>query len=147
MISLDFSNIQLRLKKIAEKTHVFDPLRRKWLVLTPEEHVRQYVIHFMIQGMDYPASLMAAEKKILVGKKTKRFDLAVYNRDHQPWMLVECKEPEVLISEATLYQLLNYHRTIPCRYWMLTNGHQTFCADASDTSNIKWLDALPVYNR
>jgi hypothetical protein len=100
----------------------------------------------MISVAHYPAALLAVEKAILVGSRTKRFDIVVYNREHKPWMLVECKAPEVPITEKTLEQLLNYQRSVQCSYWLLTNGHQTYCADACDVSNIKWLESLPVYH-
>lgn len=145
MISLDLSNIQLKLKQDAGKTIVFDPIRKRWVLLTPEEHVRQHIIQYLIQNLDYPPALMAVEKGIMVGARSKRFDIVVYNREHKPWMLVECKAPEVAITEATLHQLLNYQRTVQCSYWVMTNGHQTFCADAYDVANIKWLVSMPGY--
>jgi hypothetical protein len=148
MIPLDFSGIQLKLREDENgKLQVFDPVRKNWFFMTPEEHVRQYLLRYLTEGMEYPAGRMAVEKKIFVGKIAKRFDITVYDGDHRPWMLVECKEPEVMISEATLFQLLNYQRTIQCRYWLLTNGHQTFCADAGNIMEIKWLEQLPVYER
>lgn len=146
MISLDFSNCVLRLRKDGDKTTIFDPVRKKWLVLTPEEHVRQYMLAYMVHDLNYPVSLIAVEKAIRVGSMTKRFDIVVYGRDHMPWMLVECKAPEVMISEATLHQLLNYQRTVQCNYWVLTNGHQVFCADACNVQDIKWLLSFPAYN-
>ena len=145
MISLNFSNIQLKLQRTDDKTSVFDPILKKWIILTPEEHVRQYMIQYLTCVMQYPASLLAVEKTILVGNLSKRFDIVVYSRDHKPWMLVECKAPEVPVSEKTLHQLLNYQRIVQSNYWLLTNGHQTFCADACDVENIKWLDSLPAY--
>jgi len=146
MITLDFSDIQLKLKIEKGKTIVFDPIRKIWIILTPEEHVRQYVLQYLIKKMNYPTGLIAVEKKILVGKMTRRFDIAVYDRNHQPWMLIECKEPEVPISDATFFQLLHYNRSIPSKYWLLTNGHQNFCADAGKMEQIKWLPELPAYN-
>ena len=146
MITLDFSGIHLKLRQEENKTRVFDPVRKEWFVLTPEEHVRQYILALFIENDLYPKRMIAVERKITVGKVTKRFDIVVYNREHLPWMLVECKEPEVMITENTLHQLLNYQRTTQCRYWLLTNGHQTFCADALDPKDIKWLDALPAYS-
>jgi hypothetical protein len=146
MITPDFSNILLRLRKTDDKTTVFDPVRKKWLVLTPEEHVRQYMLHYLTGVIQYPASLVAVEKSIKVGNVNKRFDIVVYDRSHKPWMLVECKAPGVPVSEKTLQQLLNYQRTVQCNYWLLTNGHQTYCADACDVQHIKWLDSLPAYD-
>jgi hypothetical protein len=145
MIMLDFSNITLRLRKVENKTQVFDPIRKKWLVLTPEEHVRQYLLQYLIETLNYPTGLIAVEKKILVGTMAKRFDVVVYDRNHQPWLLAECKAPDIMITETTLHQLLQYQRTTQCRYWLLTNGHQTYCADACNLKQIKWLGHLPAY--
>jgi hypothetical protein len=145
MIDLDFSTIQLKLAEKEGKTCVFDPIRRKWIILTPEEHVRQFIIAFLTDSMHYPTALMAVEKTLKVGAMNKRFDIVIYDRDHKPWMLIECKEPGVPVTEKTLHQLLNYQRTLQCNYWLLSNGHQTYCADACDPSNIKWLAALPAF--
>ena len=146
MIQLDLTGIQLKLGQEAGKTQVFDPIRKRWFILTPEEHVRQYIIHHLMHTMNYPTGMLSVEKQIFVGGLAKRFDIVIYDREHKPWMLVECKAPEIPISENTLLQLLNYQRTAQCRFWLLSNGHQTFCADACDTHNIKWLDSLPVYD-
>lgn len=146
MIPADFSDIQLQLRKQEGKTQVYDPIRRKWIILTPEEHVRQYLLQHLMQHLQYPPSLIAVEKQLILGSLTKRFDIVVYNRDHKPWLLAECKAPDVMITEATLNQLLQYHNTLQCRYWLLCNGYQLYCADAGDISNIKWLEALPAYN-
>jgi len=145
MISIDYSTIVLRLRKEEGKTTVFDPVRKKWIALTPEEHVRQYLIRYMINVLKYPPALMAVEKNIKVGEMNKRFDIVVYGRDHKPWLLAECKAPDVEITAKTLQQLLNYQRTVQCNYWVLTNGHITFCADACDVNKITWLVSLPVY--
>lgn len=145
MIALDFSSAELKLRRQDDKIYVFDPIRRKWLILTPEEHVRQYLLLYFINQMRYPASLIAVEKRIQVGNIFKRYDMVVYDRSHIPWMLVECKEPDTVIAEATLLQLLNYQRSVQCRYWMLSNGHQHFCADSKDIHHIQWLDELPAY--
>jgi hypothetical protein len=146
LMQIDFSNIQLQLKNEEGRVYVFDPIRKKWLVLTPEEHVRQCMIHYLTVTLAYPKSLLSVEKKILVAGLAKRFDIVVYDRSHTPWMLIECKAPEVQITESTLHQLLSYHNTMQCNYWVLTNGHQTYCADATQQNNIKWIDALPAYN-
>ena len=145
MITLDFSGIELKLKREADRTLVYDVVRKKWLVLTPEEHVRQMLLHLLIQKMNYPQSLIAIEKKIVVGKTFKRFDVVVYDRNHQPWMLMECKEPEVSITQTTFFQLLNYQQTINAHYWVLSNGHQTYCGDASDKNEVRWLSSLPAF--
>lgn len=145
MFSIDISHIQLKLQQAEGKTQVFDPIRKKWLVLTPEEHVRQYVLHYMLGSLGYSPSKIAVERKILSGIMPKRFDIVVYDEAHKPWMLVECKSPDVEITETALHQLLQYQRTMQCRYWVLTNGPVMFCADACDINAIRWLQHLPAY--
>ncbi len=146
MLSLDFTGIAPRLKQEEGKTYVWDPVRKIWVMLTPEEHVRQYLLLYFIDVMQYPAALIAVEKKIQVGNLSKRFDIVVYNREHKPWLLAECKAPEVLLTEKALHQLLTYHNTMQCRYWLVSNGHSAFCADATDIHEIKWMDGLPGYD-
>jgi len=146
MIVPDYTNVQLPLKQENGTTRVRDLIRKKWLLLTPEEHVRQYLLHYMTDVLQYPAGMIAVEKTLMVHGQPKRYDIAVYDRNHNPWMLVECKAPEVAITEAALHQLLQYHSTIPCPYWVLNNGQSLYCADARDVYNIQWLDALPAYD-
>ena len=112
-----------------------------------EEHVRQYLIKLLHEQYNYPLPLMAVEKQVTVGDMMKRFDIVIYDRDeHKPWMLAECKAPDVPVSKHTLHQLLNYQRVMRCRYWLLSNGHQTICADACTPDNIEWLISLPAYD-
>lgn len=143
MVNIDLSGIELRLKKQDGKVCVFDPIRKGWFILTPEEHVRQYILVYLMDKMNYPKGLISVEKMIKVNNLNKRFDIIVYNREHRPWMLVECKAPEVPVSEKTLHQLLQYQQTMQCSYWLLTNGHQTYCANACTPENIIWEEQLP----
>ena len=145
MIKLDFSNLDLKIQNTQDKTTVYDPIRKKWIVLSPEEHVRQYIVLYIITILKYPIAKIAIEKSIKVGTLNKRFDIVVYDNMHQPWLLIECKAHNIPISEITLYQLLNYHSKINCKYWVLTNGIENYCADATDCNNIKWLSTLPGY--
>ena len=146
MIPIDYSGITLPLKNEDGKTTVFDPIRKKWLVLTPEEQVRQYTIQYITQKLNYPSGRIAVEKTIQVGKLKKRFDIVIYDAMHLPWMLVECKAAEIPITETTLHQLLNYQAVVKSRFWLLTNGHQVFCADAKNADTINWLGSFPTYD-
>lgn len=146
MIELDISDIELKLKKEQGKTYVFDNFRKKWVVLTPEEHVRQYVLLYLTKKLNYPASRIAVEKQVLVNGLSKRFDAVVFDIDHKPWMIIECKAPDVPITESTLNQLLQYHNKLQCSYWLITNGHQSFCADACNGEAVTWLKELPFSN-
>jgi len=147
MISIPLLDYPISTKMVHGKAQVFDPIRRIWIFLTPEEHVRQCLIRYLTEALNYPSALMAVEKEVKLGNKRKRFDLVVYNRHtHTPWLLVECKAPEITLTNATLQQLLHYQNQLQCRYWMVSNGHQHFCADAADIHTIKWLKELPAYD-
>ena len=87
MITLDFSGIQLKLKQQDGKPYIFDPIRKAWYVLTPEEHVRQYLIRYFLDIAAYPAGMLAVEKQIKVGNRSKRLDIVIYDRAHRPWRL------------------------------------------------------------
>ena len=145
MLQLDFSNIALKMRTENEKARVYDIIRKKWIILTPEEHVRQLMLHYLIHEKKYPSSFIAVEKKILLSGRSKRFDAVIYGKDHKPWMLMECKRPDEMITQEVLFQLLNYQRVVQSQYWLLTNGHQIFCADATDIEDVQWLSALPAY--
>lgn len=146
MIHLPLLSQPIRTRSQAGKAQVFDSLRKRWVALTPEEHVRQLLIAYLSREAGYPAGMMAAEKEVRLPQVRRRFDLLVYNRQHQPWLLAECKEPGVPITDKALHQLLAYHRQLPCRYWLLSNGLRTYCADSSNPAQIVWLDALPPYD-
>lgn len=145
MITPDWKGIELRIKHEAGRAMVFDPIRRSWFVLTPEEHVRQYLLRYMLDVLQYPPALVAVERLVRVGGMNRRYDVVVYSREHKPWLLAECKSPDVPVTDKTLQQLLQYHSVVQARYWLLANGPQMFCADAGDIGNICWLSALPAY--
>jgi len=146
MISLPLHDLPLKTQQRMGKKYVQDVVRKNWLILTPEEMVRQKLLYYLTRHLDYPPALIAVEKTIRVGSKNKRFDIVVFNKKTEPWMLIECKRPEVEIDESVLHQLLNYHSSLQTRYWVLCNGISTFCADATHPQHIKWLENLPVYD-
>ncbi|MCR6719837.1 MAG: type I restriction enzyme HsdR N-terminal domain-containing protein [Chitinophagaceae bacterium] len=93
--------------------------------MTPEEWVRQNFLAYLLRVQQYPSTLIALEKQIRVGELIKRFDILVYDSQHQPWMMVECKAPEVPLTESTLQQVLRYHISTPAKYLVITNGKAT----------------------
>lgn len=137
-------NLQLNIKTEENTRKVWDIVRKKWIVLTPEEYVRQALLHYFTNTMQYPVGLIAVEKQVKYGSLIKRYDIVVHNRQQQPWLLVECKAPEIAISQSTLQQLLQYHSQIPCPYWLLSNGIESHCARVQG-ENIEWLAHLPEY--
>jgi len=122
MIKIEFPKEAIKLQQRKGVNEVFDVIRKKWLVLTPEEWVRQNIIQFLLIKMKYPASLIAVEKEIKLGELKKRCDIVAYNRLSKPWMIIECKEMNVVLSEKTLEQILRYHITLPAKYLVITNG-------------------------
>lgn len=122
MVAINYPDPGFRIKKEDGKEFIFDKLRKKWLLLTPEEWVRQNFVQYLIQIKNYPSSLIALEKEIRLGELKKRFDILVYNKDHQPRMMIECKAGEVKLDEAVLQQVLRYNISVPVKYIVITNG-------------------------
>jgi hypothetical protein len=122
---------------------IFDELRKSWLRLTPEEWVRQNFVQFLV-SKNYPAALIALEKKIMVGEMMKRFDILVFDRQHEPFMMVECKAMNVLLGEEVLRQVLRYHSAVPVTFLVITNG--TYCmAFKKEERELVALDDFPDF--
>lgn len=124
MIKIAYPSYPYKIETKEGKECIFDPLRKKWVRLTPEEWVRQNFLQYLVLEKKYPASLIAVEKEIRVGELKKRFDILVYKND-QPWLLVECKEMNVIVDESVFNQLLRYQQTLSASYLIITNGNET----------------------
>ena len=122
MLAINYPEQKFQIKKDAGKNIIFDPLRKRWLLLTPEEWVRQNFVQYLIQVKKYPASLIAQEKLIMLGELKKRFDVLVYDNNHRPWMMIECKAPSIKLDMSVLQQLLRYHISVPTGFLIITNG-------------------------
>lgn len=109
-----------------KKEEIWDDVRRQWVLLTPEEWVRQNFTQFMIQVLHYPAAYIAIERKIQLGEVKKRFDILVYNKAAKPWLMVECKSKDVQLNKKVLNQVLNYNIAVPVPYLIITNGHYCY---------------------
>lgn len=125
MIKIKFPKEKLKIQSHEGVYEVFDTIRKKWVVLTPEEWVRQNILQYLLITKKYPPSLMAVEKEIKLASLRKRCDIVVYNRKSEPWMIIECKEMDVTLSEKTMEQILRYHIALPAKYLIITNG--SFC--------------------
>ena len=126
MMIISYPEPHFRTKNENGNEIIFDPLRKKWIVLTPEEWVRQNFLQYLLQVKNYPASLIAIEKEIKLGDLKKRFDILVYNNNHQPWMMIECKGSTRKLDEKVLEQVLLYNISVPVVYIIITNGNLTF---------------------
>lgn len=143
MISLQFPSPQFKTRYDQDQPQIFDALRKKWVALTPEEWVRQNIITWLIQVQQIPSLQISVERSIEVGGRMQRFDMLIFNHQHQPWMLIECKAQGVTLDEKVLMQVLRYNSSIPVKYAMITNGAEVFISDLLDSQ--RWLDAFPVY--
>lgn len=126
MIVINYPEPDFRIKNEGGKDLIFDPLRKKWLVLTPEEWVRQNFVQYLIQIKTYPSSLIALEKEIQLGELKKRFDILVYDSNHKPWMMIECKAAEIKLDDDVLQQALRYNISVPVKYIVITNGSLSY---------------------
>ena len=125
MIAVQYPEPQFRMKNENGKQYIFDSIRKVWLVLTEEEWVRQNFVNYLITQLHYPSSMIALEKEISLNELKKRFDILVYDKEHKPWMLIECKEPKLNLNEVVLQQVLRYNISVPVEYIVITNGNAT----------------------
>jgi len=146
MIQIDYPGQDFRTRKQEEADFIFDELRKRWVKLTPEEWVRQNFLRYLIQVKNYPASLIAIEKEIVLGELKKRFDILVYDQVHKPWMMVECKAMSVALSEDVLAQVLRYSISVPAPYLVITNGSYTTGWQKVERE-LKLLNELPDWEK
>ncbi|MEI8136607.1 MAG: type I restriction enzyme HsdR N-terminal domain-containing protein [Bacteroidota bacterium] len=111
-----------KLKKQKDQTYIFDQVRKKWLLLTPEEWVRQHLINFLIHEKKFPISLISIEKEIVLNDLKRRYDIVVYNKYLKPIVIIECKAPYIELDVAVVEQALRYNLIIKADYLMLSNG-------------------------
>jgi len=146
MIKIDYPVHDFRMKKENNREMIFDESRKTWLKLTPEEWVRQNFIRYLIHAKNYPSSLVALEKKIMVGEMVKRFDILVFNKEHQPWMMVECKSTAITLNDDVLHQVLRYNIALPVQYLVITNGTSCMAFKKHDTQLVP-LNEIPVFGQ
>ena len=127
------------------RTYVFDPLRRRFVALTPEEEVRQKMLYLLVEHLKVPVGLVAVEYSVKVNGLDKRADAVVFGNEGLPLMIVECKAPTVTLTEAVLEQALRYHSALHPQYLLLTNGALTYCYKA-ENQTLQPLDHLPDYS-
>ncbi len=147
MQNLNFPTYSFRLKNSENNTHIFDVIRKKFVVLQPEEWVRQHCVQYLIQEKNYPISLINVEKVVLINGLKKRYDIVVFNPDGSLALVVECKAPKVKITQAAFDQIARYNLTLKAPYLMVTNGlNHYFCTMNHDLESFEFLETLPNYN-
>ena len=135
-----------RLKTEDGRRFVFCQVRKKYLVLTPEEWVRQNLVSYLNQDLSYPLSLMKVEREVKGGNRLKRADLIICNSNGEPQMLIECKAPTEKLSKKTFFQVGRYNRELNAPLLMISNGLQHFCCKLIE-NEFQFLETIPPYNK
>ncbi len=146
MEPLNLPEYAFRIKLENGKKMIFDANRKKFVVLTPEEWVRQNFIQYLIHDKAYPANLMAVEKQIRVNGKQRRFDLLVYQKSGQPLLIAEFKAPGVALSQAAFDQVVRYNMVLRVEYVLVSNGLNHYVCKIDYANNsYSFLKNIPVY--
>ena len=147
MPQLNLPNADLKIKLVEGTTQVFDAVRKKYLILTPEEWVRQHFIYFLNVEKKYPLGLMGVEKMVKYNSMHTRADIVLYTIEGTPNMIVECKAPNVKVTQDTFNQIAKYNSQLKVQYLVVTNGMKHYCCEMNyETNNIKFLEKIPVFS-
>jgi len=146
MNKLIFPLVEFRSKNIDGKTAIFDIIRKKFIILTPEELVRQHLIHYLINKMQYPRSLISVEDGMRVNRMIKRSDVVVYNKKGEVFLAIECKSEKVKLTQKSMDQLSVYNQHYKADYLVLTNGLQLYvCKMDYIGGNSEFMDQFPEF--
>lgn len=145
---LNLPHVDLRLRVEDDLLKVFDPLRRKYVALTPEEYVRQHFTRWMTEALGYPSTLMNNEVSITLNKTKRRCDTVVFRSDGSPAMIVEYKAPTVEITQSVFDQIARYNMVLHSRYLVVSNGLRHFCCEMEyENDSYKFLPEIPKWSR
>jgi len=148
MLSLNFPSYNFRFKSSENKQQIFDIIRKKFVSLQPEEWVRQHVIHYLSVDKKYPTSLINVEKTLSLNGLRKRYDVVVFNSDGSIHILVECKSPNVTVSQVVFDQIARYNMKMQAEYLMVTNGLEHFyCNMNYEEEKYSFLRQIPDFSR
>jgi hypothetical protein len=146
MIPLNLPTSDFRFKELYGKKAIYDILRKKFVILTPEEWVRQHLIHFLINQYKYPKSLIKIETGLTYNEIGGRSDIIVYNREGKVFMLVECKAAEIQLTDSVFRQAGRYNQKYKAEHLAVTNGINHYCCRIDyTTGNYQFLDDFPVF--
>lgn len=144
---LTFPTYQFRFKNSENKLRIFDEIRKKFIILTPEEWVRQHCIRFLIEEKHFPKSLINVEKELLINDRKKRYDIVVFHPNGNINILIECKAPKVNITQQTFDQIAQYNLLLNADYLMVTNGlNHYYCIMDFENECYQFLRDLPEYS-
>ena len=146
MQKLQFPTYSFRFKNSENKIAIFDEIRKKFILLTPEEWVRQHVVQYLLHEKNYPKSYINVEKLIKINSLNKRYDIVVYQPNGELFLLIECKAPEVKINQETFDQIARYNLVLNAKYLMVSNGlNHYFCQMDFENEKYIFLEELPSF--
>ena len=144
---LNFPKFTFRFKNSENKVSIFDAIRKKFVILQPEEWVRQHCVQYLIDVKGYPISLINVEKELKVNDLKKRYDIVIFNPDGSIHLIVECKAPKIKIKQDTFDQVARYNLALNATYLMVTNGlNHYYCIMDFDVEKYHFLEDIPDYN-
>ena len=147
MQKLNFPDYSFRFKNSENKIAAFDEIRKKFVILTPEEWVRLHTVQYLKIDKNYPIGLINVEKQVKIGKMLKRYDVVVFNSSGEVFLIVECKAPEVAITQSTFDQIARYNMKLKAQYLMVTNGlDHYYCQMDYQEEKYNFLRDLPSYS-
>jgi hypothetical protein len=146
MIPLNLPSFNIKLQGTQEHPRVFDILRRRYVALTPEEWVRQNFIHYLIESLNYPATLLANEMRLQVGQKQLRADSVLFDTELKPRMIIEYKAPNIAITQKVFDQISAYNLMLHADYLIVSNGMRHYCCKMDyDNNRYMFMDHIPKY--
>jgi hypothetical protein len=146
MHKLNLPDFDYKLKKADGKVWIFDVIRKKYVILTPEEWVRQHFINYLLIELKYPKSLVKVEGGLIYNQLHKRSDIVVFDREGKPWMIIECKSPSLKLSDLTLKQASAYNASLRAKYLTISNGLVHICSATDwEAGKTTILTDLPPY--
>ncbi len=146
MIKLNLPKYKFSIRRHGNKHEIFDSIRNKYVALTSEEWVRQNFIAYLIKQKTYPASLLAVEKTFILYRNNVRPDIVSFDNRGKPRVIVECKAPEIKISQQSFDQIVKYNFALKADYLIITNGISHFCCKIDfENKTYKFLKTIPPY--
>ena len=148
MQKLNFPTYSFRFKSSENKISIFDTIRKKFVILQPEEWVRQHCIQYLIGIKGYPESLINIEKELIVNTLKKRYDIVIFNSDGSIHLIVECKSPTIAVNQKTFDQIAQYNLVLNATYLMVTNGlNHYYCQMDFKNERYQFLHDIPNYTK
>lgn len=147
MLELSLPAFEYKVKKKNETVMIFDIIRKKYVVLTPEEWVRQHIVHYLIEHKNFPSISIALEREIDLYGLRRRFDIVVFERNGNPYLVIECKAPSVRLTQQVFDQAFRYNITLCAPYVAVSNGIRHFCGKIVRSKGFVFLEDFPEYNK